>query len=324
MMKILLKILKWVGISLLILIIGVLIYVLTSWNKTYDQAYPDIKASTDSTLLARGEYLVYGPAHCAECHTDIEGYKLAIKGEKTELYGGYEFKLPFGSVYSRNLTSDKETGIGNYTDGELGRAVRYSIKKDGHLMIPFMNYQNMSDEDLTAVISYLRTLAPVKKEIPEPKWNLMGKAVLTFFLKPVGPNGVPPKSVSADTTIAYGKYLATAISNCNGCHTPVDFRTGKVIGPEFSGGNKMESATMETGVFMMTPNLTPDPETGIIYNWTQADFIKRFRDGKLYPESIMPWGPFKNFSDNDLKAIYAYLKSLPPTKHEIVSGVIRE
>ncbi|MBC8047900.1 MAG: cytochrome c, partial [Fimbriimonadaceae bacterium] len=185
-MKTLLKILKWTGIIVLVLIIGLLIYVLTSWNKTFDAPYPDIKASADSTIIARGEYLVFGPSHCAECHTDMEGYKRAVLGERVPLSGGYAFKLPFGTVYSKNITNDKETGIGGYTDAEIARSIRELVKPDGHTMMPFMNYQNMSEEDLTAIISYLRTTEPVKKVVQENTWNLMGKAVLTFFIKPKG------------------------------------------------------------------------------------------------------------------------------------------
>ncbi|MBC8047023.1 MAG: c-type cytochrome, partial [Fimbriimonadaceae bacterium] len=206
----------------------------------------------------------------------------------------------------------------------IARSIRELVKPDGHTMIPFMNYQNMSEEDLTAIISYLRTTEPVKKVVQENTWNLMGKAVLTFFIKPKGPEGTPPNKVIPDTTIAYGKYLATATANCNGCHTPFSMKTGLPTGPEFSGGNEFESATLEEGVFMITPNLTPDPETGRISGWTKDEFVKRFHDGKLFPESAMPWGPYKNFSDNDLKAIYAYLMSLPAVKNETVAGVIRK
>jgi len=323
-MRILLKILKWTGIVILVLIVGLLIIILTTWNKTYDAPLPDIKASTDSAVIARGEYLVFGPAHCGECHVDLEGYKRAVKGERVALSGGYEFKLPFGKVYSKNITNDMETGIGRYSDGEIARTIRYGVKPDGHAMIPFMNYQEMSDDDLEAVISYLRTTTPVKKEIPANSWNLMGKGVMTFFIKPVGPVNTPAKVVLPDTTASYGEYLTTAISNCKVCHTELDFRTGQSIGEPFAGGNKFESSTLEPGVFMMSPNLTPDKETGRISSWTEEVFIKRFREGKLYEESPMPWGPYMNFSDADLKAIYAYLHTLPAVKNETITGVIRE
>lgn len=309
---------------ILVLIIGLLAVVLTTWDKTYDAPMPDIKASTDSAVIARGEYLVFGPGHCNECHTDLEGYKKAVVGEKVPLSGGFPFKLPFGTVYSKNITNDKETGIGRYTDGEIARTIRYGVKPDGHTMIPFMRYQGMSDEDLTAVISYLRTTEPVNKVIPDNEWNLMGKAVLAFFIKPEGPATPPPAKVIPDTTAAYGKYLTTDISNCANCHTPLDMKTGKPIGEPFSGGNIFESATLEPGVSLMSPNLTPDPETGRITKWTRQEFIERFGEGKKLPESAMPWGPYKNFSENDLKAIHAYLTSLPPVKHETITGVIRE
>jgi hypothetical protein len=103
------------------------------------------------------------------------------------LTGGREFDLPFGKVFTRNITSDATTGIGRYTDAEIARVLRHSVKADGEMVLPFMPFQNMSDEDLTAVISYLRSTKPVRSEVPEHKWNLMGNVIKAFLLKPAGP-----------------------------------------------------------------------------------------------------------------------------------------
>ncbi len=323
-MRLFLSFLKWAGILLLALISGTVIYVLLMWDNTYDAPLPAIKADTDSTVIARGEYLVYGPMHCGECHTDSAGYAATIRGARVPLSGGFRFHLPFGDVYSKNITNDPTNGVGRYTDGEIARVIRHGVKPDGKTLIPFMNFQGMSDEDLTAVISYLRTTEPMEKAVPENEWNFFGKFVLTFILKPKGPTGTPVRSITPDTTAAYGEYLANNIANCRSCHTPLDMRTGKEIGEPFSGGNKMESATLEQNRFVYSQNLTPDAETGKIYGWSQADFIKRFREGKLIPESPMPWGPFMHFTDNDLKALYNYLQTLPPVHNQVSKEVLRE
>lgn len=318
-MKSLKKILKWFGITILLLLLVLFITIQLRWDRTFEAPYPEITATIDSAVLAKGAYLVNGPAHCNECHIQLNEYASVLEGKNVPPAGGFEFVLPFGSVYTKNITPDKTNGIGRYTDGEIARVLRYGIRPDGTALIDFMNFYQMSDEDLTAVISYLRSLPAVSREIPENKWNFLGKALLSFLIKPSGPvEGERPKSVSPDTTAVYGKYLANSIANCGGCHTNRDLKTGKYIGEPFSGGFKMEDATGESkNVFCYTPNLTPDPTTGHMFSWTEADFITRFRSGKLIKESAMPWGPFKNFSDNDLKAIFAYLKSLPPSENKI-------
>src|SRR5687767_807880 len=136
-----------------------------------------------------------------------------------------------------------------------------------------MPFHNMSDEDLTAVISYLRAQKPVRNEVPENELNVMGKLVNAFMVKPVGPDGEVPKKVTKDSTAAYGKYIAISVAECNGCHTKRDL-AGKFIGEPFAGGNEIEG--------FMTPNLTPD-STGRIFKWTKEDFIKRFRTGSIIP-----------------------------------------
>lgn len=100
---------------------------------------------------------------------------------------GMLFDLPFGKFYTRNITPDSATGIGRYSDGELARVLRHSVKPNGEAVLPFMPFQNMSDEDLTAVISYLRSTKPVRNEVPEHNWNVMGNVIIAFLIKPSGP-----------------------------------------------------------------------------------------------------------------------------------------
>jgi mono/diheme cytochrome c family protein len=162
----------------------------------------------------------------------------------------------------------------------------------------------------------LRTLPPAKNSVIRREINFAGKAVNAFLIKPVGPDGVPPKSVMPDSTPAYGKYLVHSVSNCVGCHTNRDMKTGAFIGKPFAGGFEMGS-DLVPGLMFTTPNITPDEATGRMALWSEDDFILRFRAGALEEGTVMPWGAFKNMSDLELKAIYRYLRTVQPVRNEI-------
>jgi len=238
---------------------------------------------------------------CIACHTDMKGGTPAFAG-------GLPLATPFGTFYSPNITPDKETGIGNYTDAEIARVLRYGVHPNGTAVFDFMPFHNTSDEDLTAIISYLRTQKPVRHEIPDHELNPVGKAVKAFMVKPVGPDGEVPKTVVPDTTAAYGKYITISVAECNGCHTKRNL-AGAFEGEPFAGGNDIEG--------FITPNLTPD-SSGRIFNWTKEMFIERFRMGKLIPKSPMPWNSFKRMTDEELTAIYNYLKTVKPVNTAVV------
>ncbi len=314
------KILKWTGIVLLLLIIGLTITVAMRQNLKFDAPYPAIHASKDSAVIARGKYLVYGPAHCADCHGPAGSEELVSKGQEVALSGGNVFDIPVGKFYVSNITPDKETGIGNLADSQIARSLRYGVGYDGRAMLDFMPFHNTSDDDLTAIISYIRTLEPVKNKVPQHSYNLLGKIVKAFLIKPVGPDGEVPKSVKPDSSVDYGKYLATYVANCRGCHTNRDLKTGAYAGPFFAGGFAMESLMDKNYVFH-TPNITPDKKTGHMYDWTEETFLQRFRRGKVYPQSPMPWGPFGRMSDMEIKAIYRYLQTLAPVENKIAQIV---
>jgi mono/diheme cytochrome c family protein len=307
------KILKWTLIVVLVIIAGVTLTTIFRQHLKYDAPYPNIKASTDSAIIARGKHLVVGPAHCIDCHSPLPNKdSLLNHGQEVLPVGGFAFDLPFGKFYTRNLTPDKETGIGNMTDGEIARVLRYSVKKNGEAVLPFMPFQDLSDEDLTAIISYLRSVKPVKNKVPDHNYNLVGNLIKAFMIKPVGPATTPPIAVKADTTVAYGRHMVMAVANCNECHTKRD-GIGNFVGAPLAGGTVFEEKGHPT---LISPNLTPDP-TGRITNWSQENFIKRFRLGKLIPYSHMPWEAFGRMTDTELIAIYKYLKTVKPAKTEI-------
>ncbi len=315
------KILKWTGLILLFIIGGLIVIIALNQNKTFDAPYPVIKATTDSAVLARGKYLVYGPAHCADCHAKPGTEELVNNGAEVDLPGGRDFILPIGHVYAKNITPDKETGLGNISDETIARALRYGVGHDNRAIFDFMPFYNISDADLTAIISYIRTIRPVKNKVPENKMNMLGMAVKAFLIKPVGPTGTPPRFVQPDTTVDYGRYMAMSVANCAGCHTDRDLKTGAFIGEPFAGGFKMESVIDPQHYECVSPNITPDKETGRIYGWTETMFLNRMRQGKISKHSPMAWGPFSRMSDLELKAIYKFLQTVKPVHNKIEQTV---
>jgi len=311
-MKLLKKILKWTGITILSIVIIFVILVFALQNKKFDAPFPNLHATNDSATIARGKYLAYGPAHCSGCHTPAENHEKINMGEELPLKGGLNFDLPIGTLYSKNITPDDETGIGKLPDSVIARSLRYGVARDGRALFDFMPFHNLSDEDLVAVLSFLRSQAPVENKVKDNELNFMGKAVKAFLIKPVGPDGEVEKTITPDTTADYGKYLTHYVTNCRGCHTNRSLMTGEYTGPFFAGGLKLEAAD---GSYCVTPNLTPDKETGKLTGWTQQQFIDRFRLKKIITASDMPWDQFRKMSDNDLKAIYQYLVSLEPVKN---------
>ena len=298
------KILKWTGLILLFLILGITLTVMGRQNIKYDRPYPTITASADTAVILKGKHLVFGAAHCADCHSKGNADSLIKLGQDVELTGGYLFDLPVGKIYSRNITPDKETGIGNYTDAEIARALRYGVHPDGTGVFDFMPFHNMSDEDMTAIISYLRAQKPVKNKVPDNELNVLGKAVKAFMVKPVGPQGEVAKQVNKDSSATYGNYLASSVANCLGCHTQRTL-SGEFTGEPYAGGNDIDG--------FLTPNITTDSSSRV-FGWSQKNFVDRFRMGRLIPKSPMPWSSFGRMSDEELKAIYAYLKTVKPVR----------
>ena len=313
-MSAVLKFFKWLLLLLLLLVLLLLLYVWLKPVTTYDVPYPDIRASSDPAVIARGKHLFYGASHCAGCHAPESEYPKIASGVDVLPSGGEDFHLPFGILYTPNITSDDETGIGTYTDGEIARAIRYGVKRNGQAMFDLMSFYDISDKDLTALVSFLRSLPAVKNKRPEHDWNLLGHVLRAFdVFEPMGDGEVPDAPEPAPTA-EYGKYLANSVANCRGCHTRRNLMTGAFEGAEHAGGMKFSLGVNDQGqgIYMITPNLTPDPATGRITDWSLAAFIQRFRIGTTSAESFMPWGQFKRMNDEELTALYLYFQSLDP------------
>ena len=330
------KILLTIVLIFVLAVVVFFTYVQVSWDKTYDWPGPALKASTDSTLIARGRYLVGGPAHCGSCHISGFGDMVAgDEGKEVALKGGLEFPMgPLGKIYTRNLTPDQATGIGRYTDEQLFRMMRHGIRPDGLASMPvLMPFWKMADDDLVAIVSYLRSLAPVENNIPQNVWSFMGKAVrsLTSTFEPIEDPSAPAVAPAMAATVERGEYLANYVANCVGCHTKRDLMTYQATGPEFAGGMEFEPwpefytyLKSDPEAWIRTPNITPDPD-GVLANYkTAEEFIARFRKGRQIAFSPMDWGPFSRMSDEDITAIWMYLNSLAPVKNDVGDLVFKK
>lgn len=249
-----------------------------------------IRASADPALIERGRYIVQGPAHCISCHGD-------------DLSGGKEFALGLlGTVAVPNITSDASAGIGALSDETLVRALRYGVSRHGRPLVPLMSFSGLADEDLRAILSYLRTVPAVSRAAPPHRLSVLGTLGVNVFLRRQGPAASPALRLQPERTGEYGRYLAHTLANCVGCHTQRNRLTGGFIGPDFAGGLTFEESQ---GTFV-----APDLRS-IAAALAEHEFIERFRlRGRDAGASPMPWQAYARMSDNDLGAIYRYLYSL--------------
>jgi mono/diheme cytochrome c family protein len=305
--------LKKIGLGIVgVLVVGVGAFVggaLANYDKTYDVALPTTAASEDPAVVARGEYLVWGPGHCAGCHGAVEEIaKYEETAERVPLTGGFVMPLPLGKFVVPNITQDKETGIGAMSDGQIARSLRHGVGRDGTMLFPVMPFTDLSEDDLTAIISYLRTVEAVAKERPKKEMSLLGKVLYTYVMTPVGPSGAVVQSIEQGPTAAYGEYLARNVANCYGCHTNRSLETGEFFGEPMGGGLELP----HNGRVFTIPNVTPGGKGSRLADTDEAGFVARIKTAKpSAPGSPMPWAPASKMKDDDLKAIWAYLKSLP-------------
>jgi mono/diheme cytochrome c family protein len=304
------KIVLWVVGGLALLLVVIFFTITVRWDRRFNAPYPKLARSTDSAVIARGRYLAYGPAHCSDCHTAPAQYTSLKTGARPPFSGGGSFVIPPGTIYVPNITPDSATGIGLLSDSAIARILRYGVRPDGRAAIPFMEYHETSDADLVALISFIRSQPPVRNVVPDHKLNLLGKAVMAFVMKPIGPSGTPPvESPAPGPTVERGAYLVTAVANCAGCHSRRSMVTGAYLGPRLAGGDSMEAGGTPP-IKLVPPNIT---STGGAGQWTEDEFVARFHAGERILGSPMPWQAFRRINDDDLRAIYRYLKTVRPS-----------
>lgn len=287
---------KWLGIvlgSLLALLVIILGMFYVKGNATLSRSYTivpgNIAIPTDVASLQRGKHFVQ--AICADCHGD-------------DLSGKVMLDAPFAKLYSANLTSGKGGAAAEFKDADWIRALRDGVDNEGRglVIMPAQLFWNFSDQDLGDVIAYVKSVPPVDNEHPDPQINALGKVMIGAGL--FGPGIVSanvvahdqrPPSVPIGVTAPYGEYLVS-VTGCHDCH-----------GAQLAGGKSTKPGALDA------PNLTPGGELSA---WKLEDFIHAIRTGltptghALNPDE-MPWKHITNYSDDELKAIFLYLQSLP-------------
>jgi len=311
------KILLTLVALIVIAVAGLAIYVFSRQNLKFDVPYPNVAASTDSAIVERGRYVVRVVGPCSVCHGDTTQAAEMMAGGEVPLTGGYHWTIPPGTIYARNITPDDETGIGRFKDEAIARALRHGVGHDGRALFPFMEMQGLSDEDLVAVVSYLRTQPAVHNVVPAHTFTMLGKVLkATVLANPIGPKETPPVTSPRGATVENGRYLAESVSLCWACHTQRNEATGELTGPRFGGATEFKEAS-DPGHVWSPPNITADPTTGRLGAMTEDQFVDRFRAGRLLPGSPMPWQGFQRMAEDDLRAIYRYLKTVPAVTRDV-------
>jgi mono/diheme cytochrome c family protein len=311
-------------------IIGVVaIFVVIAGGTTYMlTAYPriapprNVKVPRTPERIARGEYLANHVAGCVGCHgqRDWSKYSAPLMQDASG-QGGHVFELgDIGQVPTPNITP---SGIGEWTDGEVIRAMTEGVSRDGRALFPIMpydNYSKMAPDDVEAIVAYLRSLKPIAQP-PTPPRQL--NFPLNFIVRTM-PAPAPPPATRPDPSdrVAYGKYVTTTAS-CIHCHTPRD--KGQMIpGMMFAGGGELR---LPNGTIQHSANITPDPDSGIGL-WSEDEFIERFKMWNRLDSAAltirpnqantdMPWRDFSGMTRDDISAIYAYLRTVPAVRHVV-------
>jgi cytochrome c553 len=295
------KIFKWIGIVLgsligLLVLAFVVLYIAGSvkWNKLhgqYDVPVETITIPTDQASIARGEHIAT-IRMCRECHTET------LSGQSDRAPGLITLSIP-------NLTSGAG-GVGaTNTDADWVRAIRHGVGYDGRglVLMPSKIWYYLSDEDLGALIAYLKNLPPVNNEMPAADLEPLGRVMLVLGQLPpeivpnvisIDHNGPRPVAPEPGITVDYGKYLA---STCTLCH-----------GSDLNGQTISEGGPQK----YLAPNLTPGGE---LHSWSETQFMETLRTG-VTPSGhqiidVMPWKYFGQMTDDELKAVWMYLQSLP-------------
>jgi mono/diheme cytochrome c family protein len=320
-MKILVKIV-FVMVVVVVLVIGAGVGYLFA-------KYPDVPPPEHAAVvptpetIARGEYLAKHVAQCVDCHAlrDFTKYAGPVV-DGTLGRGGENFGIPGTAVrtlYSRNITP---AAIGQWTDGELIRAITAGVSKDGEPLFPIMpypRYASMSRGDIEAIVAYVRTLVPVDYTAPPRDLALPLPLVVRTIPKAAAFRPLPPTT----DRVAYGEYLTNAAS-CGECHTPKDAQGTPLPGMDFAGGFAFP---LPGGGVSRSANITPDADTGI-GTWSEQQFVDKFKAFEGAPvrsltpaeqreNTVMPWLGYAGMTTDDLRAIYSYLRTRKPVINRV-------
>jgi mono/diheme cytochrome c family protein len=276
---------------------------------------PQLAAATSPEVIKRGEYIANHLSMCVTCHSagsEAEAGQPraanAVLGAGRVLSKYKEYPTKTGGACSPNITPSKEHGIGNWSDGEVTRAFREGVGRDGrglwHLM-PYPSFRHMSDDDALAVVAYLRTLKPDETTMPRPELKFPVSMLIRSVPEPL-PAAVPPP---ANDPVSRGNYLLY-VGICHQCHDSMNKMHQPIEGQELSGGFPMH---FPRGT-VYPANITSDKATGI-GAYTDEEIIRAITKGVTKsgrPIYLMPWRDYEGMTEDDLKAIVAALRASKP------------
>jgi mono/diheme cytochrome c family protein len=314
----------WAGAALLGLVVVAVSAIFLVFPRV--SPAPDLKVAGTPAEVARGDYLFNHQFACVGCHTpELEPHRFSRVFDKSRLGAGRHMGGPAdgmpAEIYAPNITP---TALGDWSDGEIYRAIVSGVDKDGRPLFAMMpypsSYRIMDPEDVKALVAYLRTLAPQPVTLPAMHLPMPIPLAMRFVARDPAPETRP----DGKDEVALGRYLAIT-GSCFECHTKRNDR-GEPAGTPYAGGNVF---ALPAGGVARSANLTPDAETGL-GDMTREAFIDRFRSrtpdemAKIAPEAgdmdtEMPWTAYSGMTDADLGAIYAYLRTLPPAHAAVVT-----
>jgi mono/diheme cytochrome c family protein len=303
------KLLGFAGIAALLLAASAVVNFYVLHPKA--RAAPDFRADASRETIERGRYLAQHVLACVTCHSPIDEERPGDFIVEGKLLSGREFPvvpemLP-GKLVAPNLTPDRDTGLGAWTDGEIARAIREGVSRDGRPLFPMMNYGQyrlLTDEDTLAVVAYLRSVPPIRNELPRSSIDF--PVSMFIRLAPAPLVGSPPPW--PDEPLARGRLLLK-VMGCVDCHTPMK-RGTLVEGMELAGGNEFRGPF---GV-VYSANITADPAAGI-GAYTDEDLKRVFLEGRSKTGQalwVMPWSATMGLNGEDLEALIAALREVAP------------
>ncbi len=323
------KILKRVGagigvlVALLVTFVVVKFYVLSPKLRPA----PTMSAPTTPEAVERGRYIVHHVAGCVGCHSKIDESSPGEPILEGMTGSGRDFGEWEGApmrLRAPNLTPDKETGLGNWTDGEIARAVREGVSRDGRTLFPQMPYQTfretLSDGEVLDIIAYLRTLKPIKNDPGRTTVNFPVSMFIRSAPQPL--EASPPPQPSPSDKLARGKWLLRT-AMCNDCHDSVDGKMQKIPGKALAGGFKFPLPAGKG--YVIAPNITSDAATGI-GTYTEADLRRVFDEGKakngrtLY---VMPWKHYAGMTNEDKDALIMALRQVPAVANVVPPSAVK-
>jgi mono/diheme cytochrome c family protein len=275
---------------------------------------PQVVAPQTPEAIAKGRYLVDHVAGCLGCHSTIQEDQPGEFLVPGRLGAGRDFGVWEGAPFhlrSPNLTPDKQYGIGEWTDGEVLRAIREGVSRDGRPLFPQMPYltyrETLSDEDALSIIAYLRTLAPIASTPGKTEIKFPVSMFVRAAPKPL--ESSPPAAPPPSDKLARGKWLLKT-GSCNDCHDSVDKRMQPIPGKALAGGFKFPLPNGKG--YVIAPNITPDKATGI-GAYSDDDLRRVFNEGKGKagrPLYVMPWSAYAGLTVEDKEALIAALRQV--------------